>query len=232
MAKIEKDKPLPGHTKWDYYECYAKLVLEQFYPNLYKDLKIRDCPDLVDVSKNVGIEVTSAISKRERETVNLWSNSRFEDNAEKRERAERRLKKLGAKVDGGILVSPGIHYSLFCLDQTPMKEIINAVQTKVVKLNKNYDLSIKICDLYIDSELFIMPWEYQQFSEMLVDKFIEICSMPRKFRYIHLMSLCGLWRFEIGNKSCCRENLGENNSKLADLGWKARQMVEGAEESE
>ena len=28
MVKIEKDRPLPRHTKLDYDECYAKIVLE------------------------------------------------------------------------------------------------------------------------------------------------------------------------------------------------------------
>lgn len=34
MPKIDRDKPLPPHTKLDYYECYAKIVLEKHTKNL------------------------------------------------------------------------------------------------------------------------------------------------------------------------------------------------------
>ena len=61
MAKIEKDRPLPSHTKLDYDECYAKIVLEKFFPDQYENLQISDKPDLRDISNNIGIEVTSAI---------------------------------------------------------------------------------------------------------------------------------------------------------------------------
>ena len=43
--KIDPHKPLPSHTKLRYEECYAKEFL---YPNKYKDLAIRDKPDLYD----------------------------------------------------------------------------------------------------------------------------------------------------------------------------------------
>ena len=48
MAIIEKDKPLPRHTRLDYDECYAKLVLEKFFPDEYKKLELSDRPDLRD----------------------------------------------------------------------------------------------------------------------------------------------------------------------------------------
>ena len=55
MAKIEKDRPLPSHTKLDYDECYAKIVLEKFFPDQYENLQISDKPDLRDISNNIGI---------------------------------------------------------------------------------------------------------------------------------------------------------------------------------
>ena len=41
MAKIEKDRPLPSHTKLDYDECYAKIVLEKFFPDQYEICRFR-----------------------------------------------------------------------------------------------------------------------------------------------------------------------------------------------
>lgn len=59
--KMEKDRPLPKHTKFDYNECYAKIVLEKFFPDEYKNLHISDRPDLRTEDGNIGIEVISAI---------------------------------------------------------------------------------------------------------------------------------------------------------------------------
>lgn len=46
MKVIDEDKPLPKHTNLDYYECYAKVVLEDMCPNQFSDLDILDKPDL------------------------------------------------------------------------------------------------------------------------------------------------------------------------------------------
>ena len=56
MAIIEKDKPLPRHTRLDYDECYAKLVLEKFFPEEYQNLTISDRPDLRDEQHNIELK--------------------------------------------------------------------------------------------------------------------------------------------------------------------------------
>ena len=43
-----------------YEECYAKLVLEHFFPERYCNLQIQDRPDLSTVDGTAGIEVTAA----------------------------------------------------------------------------------------------------------------------------------------------------------------------------
>ena len=51
MAKIEKDRPLSSHTKLNYYECYAKIVLEDVFSEQFCDLIIADKPDLQSSGK-------------------------------------------------------------------------------------------------------------------------------------------------------------------------------------
>ena len=64
MVKIYKDKPLPPHTKLDYQECYAKLLLESSFKKFkMDDLIIRDKPDLCNKANDIGIEVTDIMSK-------------------------------------------------------------------------------------------------------------------------------------------------------------------------
>lgn len=66
-------KPLPDHTKVDYYECLAKLILEKFFPYEFENLEISDKPDLQDDKKGIGIEVTKARDKSQEENENLYA---------------------------------------------------------------------------------------------------------------------------------------------------------------
>lgn len=67
--KIDKNRPLPEHTKLDYDECCALLVLKELFPDRYSTLEILDKPDLQGV--NVGVEVTIANIKELGESLPL-----------------------------------------------------------------------------------------------------------------------------------------------------------------
>ena len=51
--------------RWE--ECCAKLILERVFPERFGVLTISDKPDLQNFTLDVGIEVTTAESKAERE---------------------------------------------------------------------------------------------------------------------------------------------------------------------
>ena len=93
MAKIEKGRPLPSHTKLKYDECHAKILLEKFFPEVYNDLQISDRPDLRDVVNSVGVEVTSAIPQGEQEALAIACTIPY---LSKKER-ERKITYLKAK---------------------------------------------------------------------------------------------------------------------------------------
>ncbi len=57
-----ENKPLPEHTRLDYHECLAKIVLETMFPSHFMDLELKDKPDLQNIEKQVGVEVTSSIN--------------------------------------------------------------------------------------------------------------------------------------------------------------------------
>lgn len=62
-----KKKPL------DYDECFAKIMLETFFPNEFYQLDVFDCPDLQSESLDTGIEVTNAVNKKQKENEALYS---------------------------------------------------------------------------------------------------------------------------------------------------------------
>lgn len=67
-----KSKLLPSHKKIDYYECLAKIVLEEIFPNEFISLDLKDKPDLQNRKSQIGIEVTRANNPRQEENESLY----------------------------------------------------------------------------------------------------------------------------------------------------------------
>ena len=127
MKVIEDDKPLPEHTKLDYYECYAKIVLEEMLPDHFFDLVILDRPDLQNEQLNIGIEVTSSINQKQREAESLYVKW-FDRNNEDKEKIEVQIEKCGGKLNKGIL--NGIP------DHDNFDRIYAEIKNKIRKLGK------------------------------------------------------------------------------------------------
>lgn len=58
---ISKNEPPPNYMSKYYYEYYAKVVLEELYPEEFINLKKGERPDLQTDDKKWGVEVTTAI---------------------------------------------------------------------------------------------------------------------------------------------------------------------------
>lgn len=100
-------KPLPKHTKMDYYECYAKIVLEKIYPNEFINLKLKDKPDLQTEDGKYGIEVTNAIDERQRRAESVYSNISYEK-VRNIQKSLDIIEKCGCRLVDGVLVGrPG-----------------------------------------------------------------------------------------------------------------------------
>jgi hypothetical protein len=108
MKVIKEDKPLPEHTKLDYYECYAKIVLEEMFSNRFFDLVIHDKPDLQNEKLSIGIEVTSSINPKQKEAESLYVKW-YDQSNEGKEKIEVQIKKCGAKLNNGILSGISSH---------------------------------------------------------------------------------------------------------------------------
>ena len=124
--KIDKNRPLPAHTKLKYEECLAKIVLEKLFPNRYTTLEIADKPDLRDLRHNIGIEVTSSDPVEEREALRLWSTTNYMDESENKERNIKRLEQLGVKYTEGVQVWPSKSFWPSHLESTPWFYFFNA----------------------------------------------------------------------------------------------------------
>ena len=231
MAKIEKDRPLPSHTKLSYDECYAKIVLEKFFPDRYSELQLRDKPDLQDLSHNVGVEVTSIIPKSEQEAISIFIKLSYVDEKEK-DKLIAHLEKIGYKYTGAGLTHPprGFEWSGLeppDIERTLCKEFTQAVKEKIKKLNKNY-VPLSRYDLFVYSELFIDEW----MPEKLLKRLSQYNCEKAKYTFIYLFSLNGIFSFDMSTMSiqvCKREDIKQ---QLYGVGELARQMVEEGEKDE
>lgn len=226
MVEIEKDRPLPRHTKLNYDECYAKIILESFFPDEYQDLQISDRPDLRTKDGNIGIEVTSAIPQKEQEALALASEIPYIDKEKQKGRIDY-LKKKGYKYTKYGMLHPPRSYAWTGLGNpdieiTFCKDFFSAVAKKLDKLNSGkYELMARY-DLFVISEIYIEEW----MPEILLEKLISYSSKRLNYSSIYLLALNGIFMFDTATQ---KWGCQVTNKKLNGLSELARQMVEDGE---
>lgn len=226
MAKIEKNRPLPSHTKLNYDECYAKIILEMFLPGIYSNLQLSDKPDLRDVGKNTGVEVTSAIPRREQEALSLACEIPYLEEKAQNKRISY-LKKIGYSYSKYGMTHPPRGYMWIGWDNpdveiTFCKDFLDAVKAKIEKLNSGKYELLKQYDLFVISELYIEDW----MPECLLEKLISYKSEKLNYSRVYLLALNGLFVFELNTNKWWAIDIQADRGRLSML---ARQMVEEGE---
>ncbi len=215
MISMVRDeyRPLSSHTKLDYDECYAKLVLEKLFPNRYSNLLLADKPDLQ--GDNIGIEVTIANDRKMQEATSNWANACNSTDEETKRYYIERMEQLGVKYTGGVQGWPGIKPS-FELTK-------DAVETKIKKLKKGNYKFFKRYELYV----FTDTW----FHEIIVEdakRFLFSNEVSDCFKTVYALSEChDLHVFETDIGKYLHYIL--ENPFQFDLAMLARQMVRDAE---
>lgn len=144
-------KPLPDHTKIDYYECLAKLILEKLFPNEFENLEISDKPDLQDDKNEIGVEVTKARDKRQEENENLYAKI---ENREVRNR-DKAIAKINnfykphtMYVDGQKIREPDRYNNGILIgipDNDNFERIFKSFSEKIKKLNGGGYKKLFVC---------------------------------------------------------------------------------------
>lgn len=220
MPRIIPGEPLPDHTKIDYNECYAKLVLEKVFPERYNNLIFSDRPDLRNQRNTIGVEVTSAIPEDVKESTKLWY--RLESNtAKKPELNKERMKQLGVEYTGGVQAWPPTVYPTGNFDESPYKEVLNALRDKVGKLNSGNYALLKRYDLFIETELVDEP----DFLPIIMKRAIAINTEKLMYSYLYVLFLSRVCVFDL-EKSTFEIRLFTEQFETA---LEARQIVEDGE---
>lgn len=210
--KIDKNKPLPDHTKLDYDECCVLITLQALFPDRYKDLTISDKPDLQGI--DIGVEVTIADTTKHQEALNNWSKAVSCDDEIKKKKYIDRMSQLGVRYTGGIQFWP---------TQTPTaKYICDAVDSKVSKAKKGNYKSFMINELFIITDTWIREEIKQQIQDYLIEKNVYIF-----FERIYVFEK-GLFLFVFEKNNV--QYIEVISSEQTSRNIRAREMVEEAEE--
>lgn len=164
---IIHNMPLPSNTKYKWSECFAKLMLERVITCELNNLAIVDKPDLQNVNMNIGVEVTTAVDKKDMELERLYTELEY-GLIRNIEGASNKINKLGGKIINGILIHPG--------RTRTFESIYNSFKEKVILLNSgNYSI-FKHNYLFITDENLIHESE-------LVNMIIKFESIQKKYKY-------------------------------------------------
>lgn len=168
-------------------EYFAKVVLESCFPKRFTDLQISDKPDL-RCGSAIGVEVTNCMPKEAVEAFNLWQRV-AKQGEQTPPRILERLEQLKDTVhleDNELIWEQG-SYVDDDIDNSPIKEFVNAVANKVERLNSenaNY-AEMKSYDLFVNS--FIDISTFNQIYALLAR--IKILNdKPKKFVNIYLVT--------------------------------------------
>lgn len=209
-----KDKEVL-HTKLKYDECFAKLILEEYFSDRYGDLQLQDKPDLFDRKNNIGIEVVRAVDKDRNEAMMLWTKMP-EKNSQQQKRAIERMEQLGEEYQGGFQCWSSMEYP-YELSRSPLQLFVKALAKKVNLLNKNQYKECDRYDLFVNSELYI---QHELLSE-LFEQIKGVNNKAKKFSFVYLYGQQTIVEFDfIHNKYSVSKD-----EKQTELVRHARELV-------
>lgn len=140
-------------------EYFAKVILENCFPNKFQNIEVSDKPDLRYNGNKIGIEVAYCMPKDVAEAFNCIK--RYEQAADIPETTLKKSKKAGVTIDEqGILWDQGSYADNMAIEKTPIRYFLDMVRHKVERLNsKTADYTeMESYELFINSSLIIPNW--------------------------------------------------------------------------
>ncbi|MCR5090390.1 MAG: hypothetical protein K6C08_12880 [Oscillospiraceae bacterium] len=214
MVAIDPDKPLPDHTRLDYDECCAKLILEELLPERYAQLELADKPDLQ--GQDVGIEVTVANDPKMQEALNNWIKANSDTNEEMKALHVARMAQLGVIYTGGVQSLPG--------GSPTFQWVKTAVERKIEKLKNGHYSHFPRYELFVITGTWFWDGIVQQAEEFFFSG-----AVKSWYKTIYVLSEgADLHIFETDLQK--HVNIQINNAQQTDRNIRARRMVEAGEQ--
>lgn len=226
MSIIDKDKPLPDHTKLRYEECVAKLFLEHFFEERYGVLDIQDKPDLYSAKNDIGIEVTEAADHKKKEAEKMWFTLSYLDDVHEKEKHIKQMEKLGFPFcSEGIQTWPGQFYD-DGVNSKPYEILFSSLKRKLEKLKSGQYQKCNRYEIFIEGEMMPCREWINQLTLKIIDISDEAGVKPSR---VYLLTQAVLQLFDFENQKTAWMDV---RKEYCELVCRARELVEEAEENE
>ncbi len=214
-----------GQKRFD--EYFAKVILEKCFPKKFNHLQIVDKPDLRS-GNEVGIEVTNCMPKEAVEAFNLWHRA-AKQGKQTSPRIFERLEQLKdiVHLEGNSLIWEEGSYRDDDIDNSPIKEFVNAVANKVERLNSAnaHYAEMGSYELFVNS--FIDISTFKQMYALLA-RIKTLNNKTKKFENIYLItSNQKLLVFDMANNTFYPVYLYARLERMANI---ARNLYKGLEQ--
>lgn len=140
-------------------EYFAKIILENCFPNKFQNIEVSDKPDLRYNEDEIGIEVAYCTPKEVVEAFNCID--RYEKAEDIPEKTLEKAKRVGVTIDErGVLWSQDSYGDNMAIEKTPIRYFLDMVRKKVERLNsENADYAdMKSYELFINSPITMPNW--------------------------------------------------------------------------
>lgn len=140
-------------------EYFAKVMLENCFPNKFQNIEISDKPDLRYNGNEIGIEVAYCMPKDIAETFNCID--RYEKAEDIPGKTLKKSKRAGITIDEqGVLWNQDSYADNMAIEKTPIRYFLDMVRQKVERLNsKTADYAeMKSYELFINSPITMPDW--------------------------------------------------------------------------
>lgn len=140
-------------------EYFAKVILENCFPNKFQNIEVSDKPDLRYNENEIGIEVAYCMPKEVVEAFNCID--RYEKAEDIPETTLKKAKRAGVTIDEqGVLWNQDSYADNMVIEKTPIRYFLDMVRQKVERLNsKTADYAeMKSYELFINSPITMPDW--------------------------------------------------------------------------
>lgn len=140
-------------------EYFAKVILENCFPNKFQNIEVSDKPDLRYNGNKIGIEVAYCMPKDVAEAFNCID--RYEKAEDIPGKTLKKAKRAGVTIDEqGVLWNQDSYADNMAIDKTPIRYFLDMVRQKVERLNSKTAgyAEMKSYELFINSPITMPDW--------------------------------------------------------------------------
>lgn len=140
-------------------EYFAKVMLENCFPNKFQNIEVSDKPDLRYNENEIGIEVAYCMPKDVAEAFNCIE--RYEKAEDIPEKTLKKAKRAGVTIDEqGVLWNQDSYGDNMAIEETPIHYFLDIVRQKVERLNSKTAgyAEMKSYELFINSPITMPDW--------------------------------------------------------------------------